>query len=204
MSHTNAVHPRVLAHNVRLMASVTTNAVLLEPRLDELLSAQITGFQITLEGVSSVHDQTRVGPDRKPTFPIIWSALTSLRNHVRQHTTTIRVHYRAETVKQLPEFVSHIGDAPARGLLMRSIIAISYWSSNFSDSNRPDFWCTSACEIEHEPRKLVPQIFGQNKRKSAARKPRSRPVTAARLMRTRLAQPTFNRSETIPQLCQRR
>lgn len=147
----NAVHPHVLAHNVRLMASVTTNAVLLEPRLDELLTAQITGFQITLEGVSSVHDQTRVGPDRKPTYPIIWSALTSLRNHVRQHTTTIRVHYRAETVKQLPEFVSHIGDAPARGLLMRSIIAISYWSSNFSDSNRPDFWCTSACEIEHEP-----------------------------------------------------
>jgi sulfatase maturation enzyme AslB (radical SAM superfamily) len=77
----NAVHPHVLAHNVRVMASVTTNAVLLEPRLDELLSAQITGFQITLEGVSSVHDQTRVGPDRKPTFPIIWPALTSLRNH---------------------------------------------------------------------------------------------------------------------------
>jgi hypothetical protein len=37
-----------------------------------------------------------------------------------------------------------------------------------------------------------------------ARKLFRRSLTAARLMRTRLAQPTFNRSETIPQLCQRR
>jgi uncharacterized protein len=124
------VQPAVRAHGVRLTASITTNAVLLEPRLDEILAAGVGGFQITLEGLAHVHDQTRIGPDRKPTFAVVWSALAALKNHAGAHVTTIRVHYRAETAGELPELVSRVGEAFLDDPRFRVLLfPVSAWGS---------------------------------------------------------------------------
>jgi uncharacterized protein len=83
-------------------ASMATNAQLLDAeRLSKLVACGVTSYQITLDGPSELHDQTRVTRRGQGTFGTIWRHLLGLRDSGFDVQVTLRVHYQADTFIRL-------------------------------------------------------------------------------------------------------
>ena len=72
-------------NNITLYSNFTTNAVLLTDKVIEALNALPLGkkatFQITFDGNREVHNKTRIGLNKKPTYDIILHNMCSALQH---------------------------------------------------------------------------------------------------------------------------
>jgi uncharacterized protein len=83
-------------------ASMTTNAYLLDaPMMERMLRCNVLRYQITLDGLSESHDQTRVLVNGTPTFERIIANLRAIRDRVKSRLFQIMI--RANITKsQIP------------------------------------------------------------------------------------------------------
>lgn len=89
-----------LSKGITLYSNFTTNAVLLTDEVIETLNALPLGkkptFQITLDGNREVHDQTRIGINKKPTYDIILNHIFSALKHGNE--VHVRFNYTYDNI----------------------------------------------------------------------------------------------------------
>jgi uncharacterized protein len=109
------------AKGIGLVGSVTTNAWNLTPALmDELVSAGLTFYQVTLDGDQESHDRMRVRADGSGTFSVIWNNLLALRRSDLEFSLLLRVHLRPGNFESVRSLLTNACAAlpPARGFVI--------------------------------------------------------------------------------------
>jgi uncharacterized protein len=97
-------------HGVRYDADMTTNAYLLDDeRMQRCFSAQVSKFQITLDGPAETHDKLRVLAGGAPTFERILGNLLRLRDATSPFHVRLRVNFTPETAPHMPRFLEFLG-----------------------------------------------------------------------------------------------
>lgn len=78
-------------HNIAFRAHITTNSTLLTPgRIDELIEAGVTGFQITIDGDQATHDSIKKLPHHKSAYE---TALRNIDYLARKVHCSLRFNY---------------------------------------------------------------------------------------------------------------
>jgi uncharacterized protein len=97
------------------LGSITTNAYLLTSQvLASLLRREVRHFQITLDGPSSTHDQTRKLAGGSGTFQRILDNLQHMRDSRERFSVRIRVNFTNETRLQMDKFFAEVAPIFAR------------------------------------------------------------------------------------------
>lgn len=97
--------------DIRYWSSMTTNGMLLTPELASRLSkVGVRTYQISLDGPSEIHNQTRISINGGGTFDRIWSNLCSLAKTDIDFEITLRVHYQLETWEKLTPLIFEINN----------------------------------------------------------------------------------------------
>lgn len=105
---------RVLAickeNQIQYSASMTTNGYLLTKQWAECcLAAQISRFQITLDGPAETHNTLRVLAGGGGTFDAILANLRDMRDGEKEFHVRIRVNFTPATTPYMPEFLKFMG-----------------------------------------------------------------------------------------------
>ena len=96
-------------HGLYYSSTMTTNGYLLSPDVaDKLLSWQVKGFQITLDGAPEDHDRNRPGRDGSSTFATIFENLQSMRQRDDLFRIDIRVNFDQKNYPNLESFLDMI------------------------------------------------------------------------------------------------
>ncbi len=104
-------------NQIRYRCGMVTNGYLLtSQRADRCFSAEVSWFQITLDGPPETHNKLRVLASGEGTFDTILSNLQELRSKEYDFRVKIRVNFTPDTVSSIPPFLKLIkaefGDDP--------------------------------------------------------------------------------------------
>jgi uncharacterized protein len=98
-------------HGWHYGATMTTNGYLLTPPVAEkLLAWKINKFQITLDGPSEQHNQSRPGRDGSPTFETILANLRSLKQRDQEFVVRLRVNFDPVTRPHVTSLMEEVKD----------------------------------------------------------------------------------------------
>lgn len=87
-------------------SDMTTNAYLLNLNTAEkIINVGVTDFQISIDGIEEIHNQTRKRADGKGTFETIWKNLLNLKSLSQNFHVMLRVHYTPKNLMKLPELI---------------------------------------------------------------------------------------------------
>jgi len=90
-------------------AGITTNGYLLNQQLlDQMATARILDFQITLDGPMEIHNQRRLRADGSDSFDKIWNNLLLLKASLHPFKILIRVHFDRDTVACLDPLIQDL------------------------------------------------------------------------------------------------
>jgi uncharacterized protein len=93
------------SNGVSFASDMTTNAYLLTQETSaKLVQAGVKEFQITVDGIESDHDQTRLHANGTGTFQAIYSNLIQILQSSLDVSILLRLHYSGATASRLPEF----------------------------------------------------------------------------------------------------
>lgn len=88
---------------------MTTNGYLLNPkRFEQLIRANITGYQISLDGPEAFHNKTRLRADGGNTFARIWHHLLAMAETRYDFEVILRLHVTPDNYKAMPELLEQI------------------------------------------------------------------------------------------------
>ena len=88
---------------------MTTNGYLLDQaRLNRVIHAGVTSFQISIDGPEHIHDKTRLRADGSGTFRKIWNNLLNMANSSYKFEVVLRVHVTPENYAFLPELIDKL------------------------------------------------------------------------------------------------
>lgn len=94
-----------------LTGSITTNGYLLDSETFEgLIADGISGFQITLDGLGTIHDSSRKRADGRGTFERIWSNLLKIKESKSCFNIMIRLHFTPATISRAIEAIEYIDE----------------------------------------------------------------------------------------------
>lgn len=88
-------------------AGITTNGYSLTPDVFKRLKRlHVTEYQITLDGIPSIHNKQRVLVDGGPTFDVILNNLVTIKNEIKSSTVTfiLRTNFSQEMLGNVDEF----------------------------------------------------------------------------------------------------
>lgn len=89
-------------HEISYFSHMTTNGYLLTDEVAQrLLAAEITDFQITLDGLAEEHDRMRPARDGSGTFDMIYRNLVSLSQRSEDYSVVIRVNFTSDNAPLL-------------------------------------------------------------------------------------------------------
>ncbi|MNU58223.1 hypothetical protein D3C71_473590 [compost metagenome] len=89
-------------NGISYFSHMTTNGFLLTDDVAQrLLAAEITDFQITLDGLAEDHDKMRPARDGSGTFETIYENLVSLSRRPEDYSVVIRVNFTSENAPKL-------------------------------------------------------------------------------------------------------
>lgn len=89
-------------HNIQFVASMTTNAYLLDQETFERLAGyNVCHYQITLDGDKADHDSVRKRVDGQGTFNQIMTNLKVIKQSKADCQITLRIHYTPDTWKRV-------------------------------------------------------------------------------------------------------
>ena len=98
-----------IKYDFTFTSGMTTNAYLLTPdRFNELVENGCTDFQITLDGMSSTHDQTRILKNNNPTWGIIVDNLKYMVSTDHAFRVTLRTNFNMEILNGLGDFYDFV------------------------------------------------------------------------------------------------
>lgn len=90
-------------------SGVTTNAYLLRPEVFAELSAlNVNQYQVTLDGLRSQHDKTRIRTDGGGSFDTIWQNLLAMRDTTFAFDVLLRLHLTSQNLSQMPQLVAEV------------------------------------------------------------------------------------------------
>jgi len=99
-------------HGISYFSHMTTNGYLLTDAVAErLLAAQVTDFQITLDGLAEDHDRMRPARDGSGTFETIYENLVSLSRRPEDYSVVIRVNFTSENAPRLEPMLERLQTA---------------------------------------------------------------------------------------------
>ena len=104
----NAFVLKTFAHNKDFIfqSDMTTNAYLLDiNRATRIINLGVKEYQISIDGIEEIHNQTRKRADGKGTFQQIWENLIALKASTLDFHIMLRVHYTPKNLMQLPQLV---------------------------------------------------------------------------------------------------
>lgn len=94
---------------VTFSADITTNAYRLDRALfDKLIEFCVTRYQISLDGDTTGHDQTRKLANGGGTFEQIWANLMMMRDSSHQFSATLRLHLTPGNLSSIESLVRRI------------------------------------------------------------------------------------------------
>jgi uncharacterized protein len=95
--------------DLHYVSTMTTNGTLLTVPLAQKLSlVGVKSYQISLDGPSQLHDQSRVTVKNKGTYAVIWKNLCDLAKTKIDFEIILRVHYQIETWQKLLPLIRDI------------------------------------------------------------------------------------------------
>jgi len=100
-------------YKVTYLAGITTNGYYLTLDVfNELLSYNVTGYQVTLDGTQETHDKFRVGKNGEKTFNRIINNLIDIKEKVKEQNFNIilRSNISKETFPVMKEYIDFISD----------------------------------------------------------------------------------------------
>ncbi len=91
--------------NINMKVFFTTNGTIVNPDLLDVIRNLKSGFQITIDGDSIMHNQTRVYKNnvQVPTFPIITKNIRRLQDLLPLTNINIRCNYSSSTLENMDE-----------------------------------------------------------------------------------------------------
>ncbi|MGA5673933.1 radical SAM protein [Bacillus bombysepticus] len=90
-------------------SGMTTNGYLLSPStFSKLINIGILDYQITLDGPSKIHNQTRLRADGQGTFNKIWSNLIAMKEFTEPFSITLRIHVSPNNISELEELITSL------------------------------------------------------------------------------------------------
>lgn len=91
-------------------ASIITNGYLLNIKnFNKLLESKVKRYQITLDGVKSIHDKQRITYDGQPTFDIIMKNLKEIKKSSRKDfSVNIRTNVTNEIFNNFEEYIENV------------------------------------------------------------------------------------------------
>jgi uncharacterized protein len=96
-------------HGVRLRAGMTTNGYLLSgPTYMDLVSHQITDFQISLDGPKRFHDTTRLQANSRGSYDQIMANLIAILATQAEGQILLRIHLTKQNKAMIPRFVEEL------------------------------------------------------------------------------------------------
>ncbi|WP_153465457.1 radical SAM/SPASM domain-containing protein [Sediminibacillus terrae] len=97
-------------YNVSYLAGITTNGYNLTPEVfKELLSYQVVGYQITLDGTKETHDQSRIGKHGEETYETIMENLIKMKEVDNENFQVIlRSNISQETFPVMYDFIDNM------------------------------------------------------------------------------------------------
>jgi len=96
-------------HHIEYSSGMVTNGYLLTDKMaDRCFSAQISRFQITLDGPAETHDTLRVLAGGGGTFDTIFANLQNLRRKKNDFQVKIRVNFTPDTISRIPDFMQFL------------------------------------------------------------------------------------------------
>lgn len=105
---------------------MTTNGYLLNrSRLESLIAAGVTSFQISLDGPESLHDKTRLRADGAGTFNRIWENLLYIASQPYEVEIILRLHITPDNFKSMPLLIAklnlHFSNDPRFSVFLKPI-----------------------------------------------------------------------------------
>lgn len=95
-----------VSKNVQYYASITTNGYSLDTHtFFKLIDADVTSYQITLDGERESHNKLRPSLNGKPTFDKIYENLISMANSTQSFSCTIRFNIADSNFDSVEKFV---------------------------------------------------------------------------------------------------
>jgi uncharacterized protein len=96
-------------HGVLFSGGFTTNGYLLDiATMRGLIALNQRDYQITLDGDEEWHNQTRIQPNRKPTFERIWNNLVGYKEIEEQFHVTLRLHVHQDNIESVKRLFERI------------------------------------------------------------------------------------------------
>ena len=96
-------------NNVTFFGSFTTNGYLLTPEVArQMFDLNQLHYQVSLDGDEEWHNQTRIQPNRKPTFERIWANLVALKAFDDAFNITLRVHVHGDNIESVKRLFARI------------------------------------------------------------------------------------------------
>lgn len=96
-------------NNVDYIASITTNGYNLTPAVfEELISYNVLGYQITLDGTEDVHNKYRIGKNGEKTFETIFSNLLQIKETNHEFSLVLRSNVNPEVAGVMPDYIDLI------------------------------------------------------------------------------------------------
>lgn len=98
-------------HDLPLVGTMTTNGYLLTPEVARrLISWEVRGFQITLDGPAEIHDQSRPGRDGSGTFDVIVGNLRGMKTLTEDFLIDLRVNFDRNNHPRVPELLDLLAE----------------------------------------------------------------------------------------------
>lgn len=98
-------------NSLRYIGNITTNGYLLDIlTFSRLVKHGIKTFQITIDGIESVHDKSRKLVNGNGTFKKIWDNLLAIKSSDFKGNVKIRLHYTEENYQDLIPLIKDIKD----------------------------------------------------------------------------------------------
>lgn len=96
-------------HGISYFSHMTTNGYLLTDEVaGRLLAANVTDFQITLDGLSEDHDKMRPARDGGGTFQTIFDNLVSMSQRSEDFSVVIRVNFNGDNAPRLDALLQNL------------------------------------------------------------------------------------------------
>lgn len=101
----------------RFVGRMTTNGTMLtKPRLDFLAARSISGFQVTLDGPPTIHNDRRKSITGLGSFDAVWRCLMLMKESPHELAITLRMHHDPRTIDLLADgYMQHVVDSLVRG-----------------------------------------------------------------------------------------
>lgn len=95
----------------KFISAVTTNAWFLDARTaEELYNVGVTSYQVTLDGIGDVHDETRVRKGGGRTFDRIWGNLLDISRTTLPIRVFLRLHVAPKKMPVMERLAAQIRD----------------------------------------------------------------------------------------------